>query len=124
MPGPVVFVGPPLMEPPRSERKVFAHCGLGLARAQAVHRFSGVREFNQSSLGLSGSLLIAHPNLLDPNFRRTVLYIALHDASDGSFGLVLNRETDKTVGDLVDEPGLGLLGKIPVFLADRSAEIS
>lgn len=74
-----------------------------------------MREFQQSSLGLSGSLLIAHPNLLDPNFRRTVLYIAAHDAGDGSFGLVLNRETDKTVADLIDEPGLGPLGKVPVF---------
>ena len=61
-------------------------------------------------------MLIAHPNLLDPNFRRTVLFIAVHDAEDGSLGVVLNRQSDKTVADLVDEPGLGPLGSLPVFL--------
>ncbi|MEI6352234.1 MAG: YqgE/AlgH family protein [Verrucomicrobiota bacterium] len=74
-----------------------------------------MREFQQSSLGLAGSLLIAHPNLLDPNFRRTVLFIAAHDASEGSFGLVLNRESDKTVGEVLIEPGLGPLARVPVF---------
>ena len=85
------------------------------AWAYGVPKFGIVREFNQSSLGLSGSLLIAHPNLLDPNFRRTVLFIAVHDGGEGSFGLVLNRGTDQTVQDLIEEPGLGPLGKIPVF---------
>ncbi len=74
-----------------------------------------MREFQPSSLGLAGSLLIAHPNLLDPNFRRTILFIAAHDPEDGSFGLVLNRQAEKRVKDLVDEPGLGPLADIPVF---------
>jgi len=74
-----------------------------------------VREFNQSSLGLAGSLLIAHPNLLDPNFRRAVPLITAHDAVDGSFGLILNRPTGKVVSELVSEPGLGPLGNLPVF---------
>ena len=39
----------------------------------------------------------------------------MHDAAEGTFGLVLNRESDKTVGDLIDESGLGPLAKIPVF---------
>lgn len=74
-----------------------------------------MRYSEDRTLGLAGSLLIAHPNLLDPNFRRTVLFIAAHDPADGSFGLVLNRQTDKTVGDLVDEPALGALARVPVF---------
>jgi len=74
-----------------------------------------VREFQQSSLGLEGSLLIAHPNLLDPNFRRTVLYIVTHTAEDGALGIVLNRTTGKTVADVLTTPGLGPLGRIPVF---------
>jgi putative transcriptional regulator len=52
---------------------------------------------------------------LDPNFRRTILYIASHDPDDGAFGLILNRLADKRVADLVDEPGLGALANIPVF---------
>ena len=74
-----------------------------------------MREFQQSSLGLEGSLLIAHPNLLDPNFRRTVLYIVTHNAADGALGIVLNRETGKTVSDLLTTADLGPLGQIPVF---------
>ena len=67
-------------------------------------------------MGLEGALLIAHPNLLDPNFRRTVLYIAAYNAEDGALGVVLNRAANKTVADLLALPGLGPLGHIPVFL--------
>ena len=75
-----------------------------------------MREFQPSSLGLEGVLLIAHPNLLDPNFRRTVLFLVSHDAEDGALGVVLNRPSGKTVADVLDVPGLGPLGRIPVFL--------
>jgi len=74
-----------------------------------------MREF-PSSLGLAGSLLIAHPNLVDPNFRRGVLIISASDPHEGSFGLVLNRATEKTVGELLPEHELGALGELPVFV--------
>jgi putative transcriptional regulator len=74
-----------------------------------------MREF-PSSLGLSGSLLIAHPNLMDPNFRRSVLIISSSDPHEGSFGLIVNRATEKTVGDLLPEHELGALGDLPVFV--------
>jgi putative transcriptional regulator len=64
----------------------------------------------------AGSLLIAHPNMLDPNFRRAVLFISLHDPEDGALGVILNRPLDKQVADLVnDEPPAGL-ANVPVFL--------
>ncbi len=61
---------------------------------------------------LAGSLLVAHPNMLDPNFRRAVLFISAHDPNDGALGIIINRPLDKQVGDLVDEtppegPGMG-----------------
>ena len=37
-----------------------------------------------------GQLLLAHPSLLDPNFRRTVVLVIEH-ADEGAMGLVLNR---------------------------------
>jgi putative transcriptional regulator len=74
-----------------------------------------MREF-PSSLGLPGSLLIAHPNLSDPNFRRSVLIISASDPQEGSFGLIVNRATEKTVGELLPEHELGLLGELPVFI--------
>ena len=67
-------------------------------------------------LSLAGSLLVAHPNMLDPNFRRAVLFISAHDTTDGAMGVILNRPLDKQVADLVgDAPPEGL-EDVPVFL--------
>ena len=75
-----------------------------------------MREFGSSSLSLAGSLLIAHPTLLDPNFRKSVLFLSTNDAQEGSFGLTLNRPAGRTVGDLLPDKTLGQLASIPVFV--------
>src|SRR5437868_14742952 len=49
-----------------------------------------------------GQLLIAGPGLLDPNFWRTVVLIVEH-TEDGAFGLVLNRPSETSVGEAVQE---------------------
>ena len=77
---------------------------------------SGVREFGSSSISLAGSLLVAHPCLLDPNFRKTVLLISTNDAEEGSFGLTLNRPSGRLVRELLAGKDLGPLGRVPVFL--------
>lgn len=74
-----------------------------------------MREFGSQPSGLTGSLLIAHPSLLDPNFRRSVLFISAHDADEGSFGLTLNRPADRLVADVVEGKDLGALMRVPVF---------
>lgn len=61
-------------------------------------------------------MLIAHPGLLDPNFRKTVLYISASSPKEGAFGMILNRPADRTVGDLLPERDMGPLGDVPVFL--------
>src|SRR5439155_22880347 len=65
---------------------------------------------------LAGSLLVAHPNMLDPNFRRAVLFISAHDPNDGALGIIINRPLDKQVADLVDETPPEGLADVPVFL--------
>lgn len=75
-----------------------------------------MREFGSSSISLAGSLLIAHPSLRDPNFRRSVLFLSTNDSQDGSFALTLNRPAGRTVGDLLEEEALGALAQIPVFV--------
>jgi putative transcriptional regulator len=75
-----------------------------------------VREFESSSLSLAGSLLIAHPGLLDPNFRKSVLFLSSNDANDGSLGLILNRPAGRTVGDVLPNKSLGALDQVPVLL--------
>lgn len=54
--------------------------------------------------------------MLDPNFRRAVLFISSHDATQGALGLIINRPLDKHVSDLVTEPPPAALANVPVFL--------
>jgi putative transcriptional regulator len=49
---------------------------------------------------LRGHLLIAGPDLWDPNFRRTVVLIGHHD-DEGAVGVVLNRPLEATVEEAV-----------------------
>ncbi|GAA3428668.1 YqgE/AlgH family protein [Streptosporangium sandarakinum] len=44
-----------------------------------------------------GGLLVAAPQLDDPNFRRSVVLILEHDAEGGTLGVVLNRPSDISV---------------------------
>lgn len=74
-----------------------------------------VREPESTSPSLAGSLLISHPGLVEPNFRRTVLILPDHSAEEGSLGLILNRPTGKVVGDLIADPMLGHLSRVPVL---------
>lgn len=68
----------------------------------------------EDSEGMAGSLLLAHPSLRDPNFRRSVVLMSSHD-EDGSMGVVLNRPMGKTLGELSVEHSVGPLAHIPVF---------
>lgn len=42
---------------------------------------------------LTGQLLIAMPNMRDPRFDKSVIYMCVHNA-DGAMGLVINKEID------------------------------
>ncbi len=44
-------------------------------------------------------LLVAMPQLLDPNFHRTVILLVHHD-EQGAFGLVLNRKTEISLREI------------------------
>ena len=68
------------------------------------------------SQNFTGQLLVAHPSMLDPNFRRSVLFITSHDEEEGAIGIILNRPLDKHVSELVTDPTPEALGDVPVFL--------
>lgn len=46
--------------------------------------------------------MLASPTLLDPNFRRTVVLIGVHN-EDGAMGVVLNRPSETTVAEAVPQ---------------------
>jgi putative transcriptional regulator len=63
-----------------------------------------------------GTLLVAGPGLLDPNFRRTVVYIIDH-RGEGTLGVVLNRPSNVSVrevlpawGEHSSDPGSMFIG--------------
>ena len=56
-----------------------------------------------SSKFLDGKLLLAMPNMTDPRFERSVIYLCSHDAS-GAMGLIINRGFDNlTFPELLDQ---------------------
>jgi putative transcriptional regulator len=63
---------------------------------------------------MRGSLLIAAPQLIDPNFRRTVVLVAEH-TDEGAMGVILNRPSGMSVADAAPdlEPLVG--GEAAIF---------
>lgn len=75
-----------------------------------------MRHPSENSRSFAGQLLVAHPNMLDPNFRRSVLFISAHDEEDGAVGVIINRPLDKHVSELVSDNAPKALADVPVFL--------
>jgi putative transcriptional regulator len=70
---------------------------LSIAALLVIVMFGGVAtdaargpERDPTSSSLAGRLLVATPDLQDPNFRQTVVYMIHHDEG-GAMGLVVNR---------------------------------
>ena len=54
------------------------------------------------SVNLTHQFLIAMPNMVDPHFSKTLTYICEHN-EQGALGLVINRPTDMTLAQLLDQ---------------------
>jgi putative transcriptional regulator len=55
---------------------------------------------------LAGQLLIAMPQMEDPRFARSVIFMCAHNA-DGAMGLVVNKLVDKpSMDDLIEQFGI------------------
>jgi putative transcriptional regulator len=60
---------------------------------------------------LTGTLLIAMPQMLDPRFARSVIYLCAHSESDGAMGLVINKVVGAlTMGELFAQLEISLDG--------------
>ena len=75
-----------------------------------------MREFETDPSSLAGSLLLAHPSLRDPNFMNTVVFLSMHNAEDGAFGMILNRPSGRRLNELMPDRDLGMLAMAPVYL--------
>lgn len=59
---------------------------------------------------LSGQFLIAMPSLGDSVFEQSVVYVCEHNA-EGTLGLVVNRQLDATLGELLEQVDLPAASK-------------
>jgi putative transcriptional regulator len=76
--------------------------GRGLAFLSAAAYVCGMQHQDSSGY-LTGQFLIAMPQMRDPRFERTVVYMCAHSA-EGAMGIVVNRGLDDmTFGDLLDQ---------------------
>ena len=64
----------------------------------------------------AGNLLLAHPHLLDPNFRRTVILLSAHTDREGSVGVIVNRAIGQTLGEYDPELARSKLASVPLFV--------
>jgi putative transcriptional regulator len=86
----------------------------------ALHRkrliLDSVVDPSQGELAnLSGSLLVAHPALRDPNFRRAILFLSAHGPEVGALGVIINRPTPLSLADLVATGSSEGLDRIVVY---------
>ncbi len=51
----------------------------------------------------NGSLLVAEPFMLDPNFKRAVVLIVDYSPTEGSIGFILNRSTPLKLSELIED---------------------
>ncbi|WP_374402967.1 YqgE/AlgH family protein [Niveibacterium sp.] len=69
-------------------------------------------------MNLTHHFLIAMPAMDDPNFARTLTYIAEHN-DDGALGVIVNRPIDMTLGELFSKVDIALeaadLAQRPVY---------
>lgn len=67
-------------------------------------------------MSLAPALLLSMPQLMDPNFARSVVLLCEH-APEGAFGLVVNRPSDVAAAEAVHmEPPIASANDLPLFI--------
>ena len=69
----------------------------------------------QSSQSLSGSILLSHPSLRDPNFLRSIIFLSTHSEEAGTLGVIINRPMGKTLAELDSSFADNPLSTTPVY---------
>ncbi len=67
-------------------------------------------------MALAPALLLSMPQMVDPNFARTVILLCEH-SDEGAFGLIVNRPAETTAAEAVQmEPGLSEPNDLPLLI--------
>ncbi len=64
---------------------------------------------------VTGSLLLAHPQLKDPNFVRSVILMTAHE-DEGSLGVVVNKSSGLNLGEVDDAFADFGLEDVPLYI--------
>ncbi|MDB6115107.1 MAG: hypothetical protein JWQ83_881 [Lacunisphaera sp.] len=72
------------------------------------------RRTARKSRTLAGQLLLAHPVMQDPNFKRSVVLLSAHN-EEGAMGVVLNRPLGKQLAEINAGFALGPLAGVPLY---------
>ncbi len=64
----------------------------------------------------SGMLLVATPQLRDPNFEKSVVLLSTHGKEEGALGVVINKPLQRKLGDFVDEFQHTALEGVEIYL--------
>lgn len=69
-------------------------------------------------VNLTNHFLIAMPGMSDPFFARTVTYMCQHN-DDGALGIMVNRPTELTLKDIMEQMDIGLddeeMGQLAIY---------
>ena len=74
-----------------------------------------MRDIETSTQTLAGSLLLASPQLLDPNFDKSVILLSVHSEDEGAMGVIINRPSGQTMSDIDDGFSQTNLAQVPVY---------
>jgi len=95
----------------QSRGRAFASRSLRRLRRQPISKVNENKEI-VSVTTLAGQLLIAMPQMPDPRFARTVIYLCVH-SGEGAMGLVINKLADNpqvTLAELMGRLGIAAEG--------------
>lgn len=94
---------------PPSGRGVRSNSGLRALWASA----DTMAMDSNNTTNLTHHFLIAMPGLDDPFFERTVTYLCQH-TPEGALGLIINRPTETTLGEILHQLGIPILQDTPM----------
>src|SRR5690606_26693971 len=100
---------------PGGRAKVFREVQQLTSEPRSLQASTPLLSYNRP-MSLAPALLLSMPQLVDPNFARTVILLCEH-SEEGAFGLVVNRPAETSAADAVQmEPAIDDPNDLPLLL--------